>query len=323
MASGTLERCFLYGWIPVFTIQGRCQTARMASCGWAVCWCQRCGSSGPWWRWGYGMGRHMFWTTSTGAFYWWHFECTEIPWRDPEAHCWAIHPQPSPHVARICTQFLEAENISVLEWPAYSPDLSPIEHVWDALDRHIRQRVPVPANIQQLHTAIKVEWTNIPQATINNLINSMQRRCVAMREENGGHILTGFRTPLPHTLKLHILDWPFIVVSLRKIIFHTCEVDGLSRQRRRAHKHRFRQICEQYLRERGISCRLHRKSQLMKKFSSWKMGGKQKCYVYNFVQCSYDIAGDHFHVPCNIIQIALKRNNIETLWSFLSEMLMV
>ncbi len=54
--------------------------------------------------------------------------------------------------------------------------MSPIEHVWDALDRHIRQRVPVPANIQQLCTAIEEEWTNIPQATINNLINSMRRR---------------------------------------------------------------------------------------------------------------------------------------------------
>ncbi len=45
--------------------------ADMASCGWVVCWCQRCGSSGPWWRWGYGMGRRMLWTTNTGAFYWW------------------------------------------------------------------------------------------------------------------------------------------------------------------------------------------------------------------------------------------------------------
>ncbi len=31
------------------------------------------------------------------------------------------------------------------------------------------------------------EWTNTPQATINNLINSMRRRCVALREANGGH----------------------------------------------------------------------------------------------------------------------------------------
>ncbi len=57
------------------------------------------------------------------------------------------HDNARPHVARIYTQFLEAENIPVLAWPAYSPDMSPIEHVWDALDRRIRQRVPVPANI--------------------------------------------------------------------------------------------------------------------------------------------------------------------------------
>ncbi len=84
---------------PGFHCTGQMQTACMASCGWAVFWCQHCGSSGPWWRWGYGMDRHMLWTTNTGAFYWWHFECTEILWRDPEAHCCAIHPRPSSHVA--------------------------------------------------------------------------------------------------------------------------------------------------------------------------------------------------------------------------------
>ncbi len=88
-------------------------------------------------------------------------------------HLMLQHDNAWPHVARICTQFLEAENIPVLAWPAYSPDKATIEHVWDALDRHIRQRVPVPVNILQLLTAIEEEWTNMPQATINNLINSM------------------------------------------------------------------------------------------------------------------------------------------------------
>ncbi len=81
----------------------------------------------------------------------------------------------------------KAENIQVLALPSYSSDMSPIEHVWDALDRRTQQRVPAPANIQNLHTAIEEEWTNIPQATFNNLINSMRRRCVALREANGGH----------------------------------------------------------------------------------------------------------------------------------------
>ncbi len=112
-------------------------------------------------------------------------------------HLMLQHDNARPHVAKICTQFLEAENIPVLAWPAYSPDMSPIEHVWDALDRRIRQRVPVPANIQQLRTAIEEEWTNIPQATINNLINSMRRRCVALREANG------FRTPPQYSKTAH------------------------------------------------------------------------------------------------------------------------
>ncbi len=131
------------------------------------------------------MGRRMLLTTNTGAFidgilnaqrY-----CDKIlrPIVVPfiqDHHLILQHDNARPHVARICTQFLEAENIPVLAWPAYSPDMSPIEHGWDALDRHIRQRVPVHANIQQLLTAIEEEWTNIPQATINNLINSMRRR---------------------------------------------------------------------------------------------------------------------------------------------------
>ncbi len=52
-------------------------------------------------------------------------------------HLMLQHDNAWPHVGRICTQFLEAENIPVLAWPAYSLDMSPIKHVWDALDRRI------------------------------------------------------------------------------------------------------------------------------------------------------------------------------------------
>ncbi|KAL1282476.1 hypothetical protein QQF64_001279, partial [Cirrhinus molitorella] len=43
-------------------------------------------------------------------------------------HLMLQHDNAQPHVARICTQFLEAENIPGLAWPAYSLDMSPIEH---------------------------------------------------------------------------------------------------------------------------------------------------------------------------------------------------
>ena len=39
-----------------------------------------------------------------------------------------------PHFPRIYTQFLEAENVPVFPLSTYSPDMSPIESVWEALD---------------------------------------------------------------------------------------------------------------------------------------------------------------------------------------------
>jgi hypothetical protein len=84
------------------------------------------------------------------------------------------------HVVRICTQFLGAENVSVLPWPAYSPD---IEHVWiDAYDS-VFQFLPISNNF----AAIEEEWDNNPQATINSLINSVKE----MHEANGSHTRFG------------------------------------------------------------------------------------------------------------------------------------
>jgi hypothetical protein len=60
------------------------------------------------------------------------------------------------------------------------------------------QHVPVPANIKQLRTAIE-EWDNIPQATINSLINYMWRRRVVLHEANSGYTrnwLVFWSTPL-------------------------------------------------------------------------------------------------------------------------------
>jgi transposase len=92
-----------------------------------------------------------------------------------------------PHVARVCRDFLTTNNIVPLEWPPYSPDLSPIEHLWDEVDRRVRRRQNLPSNAEELAQAVTEEWDNIPMITINRLINSMHRRIHAAIAARGGH----------------------------------------------------------------------------------------------------------------------------------------
>ena len=97
------------------------------------------------------------------------------------------HDNARPHVARVCRDFLNQNNVQVLDWPPYSQDLNPIKHFLDALDRRVRKRVNVPNNVAQIQIALIQEWNNIPQRTIDNLVGSMVRRVRAATADRGGH----------------------------------------------------------------------------------------------------------------------------------------
>ncbi|GFS81690.1 transposable element Tcb1 transposase [Trichonephila clavipes] len=52
-----------------------------------------------------------------------------------------------PRTADIVDDYLESEGIARMAWPAYSPDLNPIENLWDALARAVSSRFPPPATL--------------------------------------------------------------------------------------------------------------------------------------------------------------------------------
>lgn len=89
-----------------------------------------------------------------------------------------------PHTAHVTSAFLEENNINMLPWPPRSPDLSPIEHVWDMMERRLR-RLPHPPNtLEELRQQLQIAWDEVPQEDINNLISSMPRRvaeCIRVR----------------------------------------------------------------------------------------------------------------------------------------------
>uniref|UniRef100_A0A8K9X002 Tc1-like transposase DDE domain-containing protein n=1 Tax=Oncorhynchus mykiss TaxID=8022 RepID=A0A8K9X002_ONCMY len=92
-----------------------------------------------------------------------------------------------PHVAGVCQQFLQEEGIDAMEWPDRSPDLNPIEHIWDIMSRSIHQRHVAPQTVQELADALVQVWEEIPQETIRHLIRSMPRRCREFIQARGGH----------------------------------------------------------------------------------------------------------------------------------------
>ncbi|GFV99114.1 transposable element Tcb2 transposase [Trichonephila clavipes] len=93
-----------------------------------------------------------------------------------------------PHRTLAVEELLESENITRMDWPAYSPDLNPIEHVWDALGRRIAARLHHPENTQQLKQMLIEESVLLPQEMLHQLVLSMRRRCEATIAVRGGHI---------------------------------------------------------------------------------------------------------------------------------------
>ncbi len=91
--------------------------------------------------------------------------------------------QCKPHTAAITTAWLRSRRVRVLNLPACSPDLWPIENIWRIIKRKIRQRRP--RTLQQLETYIRQEWDQIPTPKLQKLITSMPRRLQTVLKRRG------------------------------------------------------------------------------------------------------------------------------------------
>lgn len=96
------------------------------------------------------------------------------------------HDNDPKHTAKIVKKFFEDEGVTVMKWPAQSPDLNPIENLWDLVDQKIRAQHPEKFNNSaELFEAIKIAWNAVPKETIEKLIGSMRRRCLEVIKNKG------------------------------------------------------------------------------------------------------------------------------------------
>ncbi len=92
------------------------------------------------------------------------------------------------HAAQIISDwFLEHDNeFTLLKWPPQSPDLNPIEHLWDVVEREIHIMDVQPTNLQQLCDAIMSIWIKISEECFQHLVESMKQRIKAVLKAKGG-----------------------------------------------------------------------------------------------------------------------------------------
>jgi hypothetical protein len=72
-------------------------------------------------------------------------------------------------------------------WPAQSPDLNPIEHLWGYLKRRLAKHEHPSNGIYKLWERIQVEWEEIAVEECQKLIESMPRRVQAVIKAKGGY----------------------------------------------------------------------------------------------------------------------------------------
>jgi transposase len=91
------------------------------------------------------------------------------------------------HTSRRAQTWFAEQEIKLLDWPAQSPDLNPIEHTWNHLKRCLSAYESAPTGVHQLWERVVIEWGKISMEQCQKWIESMPRRIEAVIKAKGAH----------------------------------------------------------------------------------------------------------------------------------------
>jgi transposase len=80
--------------------------------------------------------------------------------------------------------YLHEKGVTLIEWPPWSPDLNPIENLWDVLKARVYARFP--QTMEEMEQFIREEWEATDLTFISRVCRSMPRR-LQLLLDNSGH----------------------------------------------------------------------------------------------------------------------------------------
>ena len=93
-----------------------------------------------------------------------------------------MHDNDPKHTSALIKDWLKEQKIRTLSWPSSLPNLNPIEHLWDELERRVKKHQL--KNIQQLQVLLKDEWNQIEPTVFQKLVDSLPshlQECIKMK----------------------------------------------------------------------------------------------------------------------------------------------
>lgn len=92
------------------------------------------------------------------------------------------------HAAGNTIRELAERGITVIFWPVYSPDLNPIETVWNWMKDYIKRVYgDVQLSYNRLREAIREAWDSITEQQLKELLETMRERCQDVIDAQGGY----------------------------------------------------------------------------------------------------------------------------------------